>query len=131
MSIVYHIEYLWHIGTLPYVMTYQTTDIPNIKTYGNFRSSVYTYTIDCTGNSNLIDISIPKYVNDVLEHLQHTKHVSIQYLLHIYILIHYGCTGPRQYTTTTDTTSHLSPKETTHIQSALGIIYSILGKLMS
>jgi hypothetical protein len=92
----------------------------------------YAYTVDWTGRNfcgltfdwnyteEYVDVSMPGYVRDALKRLQHVPGKLPQHSPHEYLPVHYGKHDATQYTSTLDTSTHLSPKETKHVQSVMG-----------
>jgi hypothetical protein len=94
--------------------------------------TTYKYTTDWEGKNycglhikwnyeaGYVDISMPEYVDKMLQRLQHTPKTKPQYSPHKHLPIVYGTTNTRQYATAPDSSPHLSPTGTTHIQSIVG-----------
>ena len=66
-----------------------------------------------------MDISLPNYVIDALNRLQHNKQKT-QYSSHAHLPIIYDKSGQRQYKTSPDTSQFLTSQEITQVQSILG-----------
>ena len=60
------------------------------------------------------------YVTSALQRLKHKPTVSPQYSPHKHVPIKYGTKGTRQYASAPDLSPHLSPSDTTWIQSLTG-----------
>jgi hypothetical protein len=94
--------------------------------------TTYKYTTDWEGKNycglhinwnyeaGYVDISMPEYVEKMLQRFQHTPKITPQYSPHKHLPIVYGATNTRQYATAPDSFPHLSPTGTTHIQSIVG-----------
>lgn len=66
-----------------------------------------------------VDVSLPNYVQQALQRLQHTPPSSPQYSPQQHIPIQYSTKGTRQYATQPDNSPLLSPMETRWLQSVL------------
>ena len=98
----------------------------------NAIGKIYKYTIDWTGthycgmtldwhyDDGYVDVSMLDYVQKTLKKLQHKPKIFPQYSPHISAPIHYGKKGSQQLATTPNTSTLLSPKETTYIQPIAG-----------
>ena len=67
-----------------------------------------------------MDVSLPNYVKNTLQRLQHKLPSSPQYSPQHHIPVNFSKKGERQYATASDTSPLLSPKETRWIQSIVG-----------
>lgn len=81
--------------------------------------------LGCTLNWNYkkgyVDISMPDYVRNALQKLQHTICTFPQYSPHNYIITKWTQKSDRQYTRQLDTSSFLTPKQTSYVQIVAGI----------
>ena len=72
-------------------------------------------------NKGYADESMPKYVPDSFTQLEHIPKTSPQYSPHEHVPIKYERQGQKQYATTPDTSTLLSPQDTKHLQSTTGL----------
>lgn len=81
----------------------------------NFCELNYNWNYD----EHFVDVSLPNYVQKVLQRLQHLPPTTPQYSPQHHIPIRYSTKGQRQYATQPDSSPLLSPQETKWIQSVV------------
>ena len=98
----------------------------------NLIESKYTVKADWSGKNFLgfhldwqytkgyVDLTMPRYVPNLLERLQHQHPASPQYSPHDYVPIKYSVKGDRQYMQKPDDSALLDQKETKWVQSGVG-----------
>ena len=111
------------------VKYYSKEDIQHLK---KAIEKQYTCTIDWTGRNFLglhlnwnyvkqyVDVSMPDYISNALQRLQHVVTVYPQYSPHQHDAIKYSSQSERQYAMKEDTSPHLLPKGIKYVQSVVG-----------
>lgn len=78
------------------------------------------FTLNWNYDKGFVDISMPDYVKNALEKLQHKPQNFPQYTPHKFISINWTRKGDQQHTTQLDTSPFLEPKEIAYVQSVVG-----------
>ena len=70
------------------------------------------YTLDWQYNKGFVDLTMPKYIPNMLQKLQHKRPNISQYSPHEYVPIKYSNKGDRQYMQQPDHSPHLNNIDT-------------------
>ena len=78
------------------------------------------FSIDWQYDKGHVNLTMPKYIPNLLQKLQHRNPNTPQYSPHEYIPIKYSVKGDRQYMQQPDTSAILNNEDTKWVQSAIG-----------
>ena len=78
------------------------------------------FTLDWHYDKGYVDLSMPCYVKNALQKLQHEIGVYPQYSPHPFVVQKWTIKGDRQYSRQPDTTPFLTPKQMLYIQIVVG-----------